>query len=100
MVDEAIRKIIPLNPIDKNYGLHDPLSDMFRFKKGRIRIVWAADSRSREVLIVFISDTPRKEGDAKDPYVILQALAQQGYLKKVVNDWRRALEVPPDAAIH
>ena len=100
MVDEAIRKLIPANPTDKKYALHGPLSDFFRIKKGRLRIVWAVSTAHRGILIVFISDTPRKDGDAQDPYVVLNRLAKAGYLKNVITDWQRAFTVPPGSLVN
>ena len=94
MVDDAIRHLIPIDPINKSHALHKPFSDFFRIAKGRLRIVWAADSSHREILIVFISNMPRKEGSVTDPYVILHALLRKGHLDSAVKDWRIALEIP------
>jgi mRNA-degrading endonuclease RelE of RelBE toxin-antitoxin system len=82
MVQEAIKTIIPRNPIDKNYGLSGPLSGYFRIKKGRMRICWAANSVTRKVTILFISETLRKEGDANDPYNIFTRLVMSGAFEK------------------
>jgi mRNA-degrading endonuclease RelE of RelBE toxin-antitoxin system len=100
MVDDAIRKVIPSDPINKNYALHGPLANFFRIAKGRMRIVWAVNSEHRAILIVFISDTPRKEGDAQDPYKVLLRLAKGGYLKNVITEWQRVLAVPKGASVH
>jgi mRNA-degrading endonuclease RelE of RelBE toxin-antitoxin system len=100
MVDNAIRTLIPSNPTSKNYALHGPLANFFRIAKGRTRIVWAVSTEHRAILIVFISDTLRKDGDAQDPYIILTRLAKGGYLKNVVNDWLRAFAVPPGAMVN
>jgi mRNA-degrading endonuclease RelE of RelBE toxin-antitoxin system len=100
MADDAIRKIIPADPTNKNYALHGPLANFFRIAKGRMRIVWAVNSEYRAILIVFISDTPRKEGDAQDPYRILNRLAKAGYLQTVIDDWQRALAIPKGAPVH
>ena len=100
MVDEAIRTLIPSDPANKKYALHAPLTDLYRISKGRTRIAWVVDTTHREILIVYISDTPRKEGDKNDPYVVLNAMAKAGYLKTMIEDWRKALEIPPDSAVH
>jgi Toxin with endonuclease activity, of toxin-antitoxin system len=100
MVDEAIRNIIPADPLNRKYALHAPLEDMYRIAKGRLRIAWVAESKHRQLLILFISDTPRKEGDAQDPYRILTAMMKSGHLNSIVEDWRRALDIPPDSSVH
>lgn len=82
MVQEAIKTIIPRNPIDKAYGLSGPLSSFFRIKKGRMRICWAANSETRKVTILFISETLRKQGDANDPYNIFTKLVMSGAFEK------------------
>jgi mRNA-degrading endonuclease RelE of RelBE toxin-antitoxin system len=85
MVQEAIKTIIPRNPIDKAYALSGPLSGYFRIRKGRLRICWAACSSTRKVCILFISETLRKEGDANDPYNILTKLALSGEFDKFLG---------------
>lgn len=100
MVEHAIRTVIPANPTDKKFALHGPLANFFRIAKGGLRIVWAVSLEHRGIMIVFISDTLRKEGDAQDPYEILTRLAKAGYLKTVIEDWRRAFTVPPGSMIN
>jgi mRNA-degrading endonuclease RelE of RelBE toxin-antitoxin system len=100
IVDDAIRRTIPADPVNTKFALHKPLNNFFRAAKGRLRIVWAVSVEHREVLIVFISDTPRKEGDSHDPYVILTAMKKAGFLTSIVEDWQRALAVPPGSRIH
>jgi mRNA-degrading endonuclease RelE of RelBE toxin-antitoxin system len=78
MIEDAIRNFIPRHPIDKQFGLTGPLSKLFRIKKGRHRICWAASSQRRKVCILFISETMRKAGDANDPYKIFQKLVESG----------------------
>src|SRR5262249_46555992 len=60
MVDEAIRRLIPADPTSRKYALHAPLGQVYRIAKGRIRIAWVADTKARQILILYISDTPRK----------------------------------------
>jgi len=100
MVDDAVRRLIPENPIAKQYALHGPLANFFRIAKGRTRIVWTVSTSHRAILVVFISDTPRKDGDAQDPYVVLTRLAKAGYLKQVVADWQQAFAVPPGSLVN
>ncbi|MGB7281643.1 MAG: type II toxin-antitoxin system YhaV family toxin [Candidatus Acidiferrum sp.] len=85
MVEEAIKTIIPRNPIDRSFGLSGPLSKYFRIKKGRMRICWAANSATKKVTILFISETMRKEGDANDPYNIFTKLVMSGEFQKFVG---------------
>lgn len=100
MVDEAIRTLIPADPTNRKYALHKPLDELFRIAKGRTRIAWAVDTEHREVLIVFISDEPRKEGDVRDPYAVLTNMVKQGYLSDILNDWRRAFYTPPNTSVN
>lgn len=100
MVEQAIRTVIPANPTDKKYALHGPLANFFRIAKGRLRIVWAVSTEHRAILIVYISNTPRKEGDAQDPYEVLHRLARAGYLRTVIADWQRAFTVPPGSLVN
>ena len=85
MVEEAIKTIIPRNPIDRSYGLSGPLSKYFRIKKGRMRIYWAANSATKKVTVLFISETMRKEGDANDPYNIFTKLVMSGEFQKFLG---------------
>lgn len=78
MIDEVLDVIIPRNPIDRKHALSGNLSNIFRFKKGRIRICWIASSAQRVVQVLFISDTLRKEGDRRDPYEVFGKLVQSG----------------------
>jgi mRNA-degrading endonuclease RelE of RelBE toxin-antitoxin system len=78
MVQDVIKRVIPNDPLNKKYALRGQLSNLFRIRKGRMRICWIASSRLRRVCILFISETLRKEGDANDPYVILQNLVDSG----------------------
>ena len=100
MVKHAIRTLIPANPTSKAYALHGPFANFFRIAKGRLRIVWAVSLTHRAILIIYISNTLRKEGDAQDPYEVLGRYAKAGYLKNVIEDWQRALTVPPGSLVN
>lgn len=78
MVEEAIKKIIPNDPHSKAHALRGTLSNFFRLRKGRWRIVWIASSKMGRVLILYISETMRKEGDPDDPYEIFQQQYEAG----------------------
>jgi mRNA-degrading endonuclease RelE of RelBE toxin-antitoxin system len=78
MVRDAIKRIIPNDPLNKGYALRGDLSNIFRIRKGRLRICWIASSKMRRVCILTISESLRKAGDANDPYVILQNMVDAG----------------------
>jgi mRNA-degrading endonuclease RelE of RelBE toxin-antitoxin system len=80
MVQEAIKAFIPRDPINKKYALSGELSNIFRLKKGRLRICWIASSRMRRVCILFISESLRKEGDVNDPYRVFTKMVMSGEL--------------------
>lgn len=85
MVQDVIKRVIPNDPLNKKYALRGQLSNLFRIRKGRMRICWIASSRLRKVCILFISETLRKEGDASDPYVILQNLVDSGTFDSIFS---------------
>jgi mRNA-degrading endonuclease RelE of RelBE toxin-antitoxin system len=85
MVEDTIKNVIPRDPINKKYGLSGPLSRFFRIKKGRHRICWAVSSEKRKVIILFISETLRKEGDVNDPYNIFTKLVMSGKFDDVLS---------------
>ena len=78
MVRDAVKNFIPQNPIDRRYALSGDLSNIFRIRKGRMRICWIASSKQRKVCILFISETPRKAGDVHDPYVLFASMVMSG----------------------
>ena len=78
MVDEVLDRVIPHNPIDRRNALAGALSNIYRFRKGRMRIYWIASSERGQVVVLFISDTPRKEGDAYDPYEVFGRMVMSG----------------------
>jgi mRNA-degrading endonuclease RelE of RelBE toxin-antitoxin system len=77
-VDEVIDKIIPHDPVNPQRGLRGPLSNIFRISKGRMRICYVASSKERKIVILYISDTPRKAGDVNDPYSVFTRLVLSG----------------------
>jgi mRNA-degrading endonuclease RelE of RelBE toxin-antitoxin system len=85
MVKDAIKNIIPSDPLNKSHALRGDLSNVFRIRKGRLRICWIASSRIRKVCILFIAETFRKEGDASDPYVIFKRLLESGKFDEVIQ---------------
>lgn len=83
MVREAVKQSIPANPLDKRYALAGEPSNVFRIKKGRMRICWIASSQMRRVCILFISETDRKEGDVNDPYRMFASMVMSGRFNDV-----------------
>jgi mRNA-degrading endonuclease RelE of RelBE toxin-antitoxin system len=83
MVREAIKTLIPHDPVHKRYALSGDLSNIFRLKKGRLRICWVASTEHRTIIILFISDTLRKEGDARDPYELFAKMVMTGAFNEV-----------------
>lgn len=77
MVDEAL-DTIQRDPLNKKYALTGVLKNTFRIKKGRMRICWIASSERREAVVLFISETLRKEGDVHDPYKLFTDLVMTG----------------------
>ncbi len=68
MIDDAITKLIPHDPLDPQRALSGPLANIFRLKKGRFRICYIASSEQRRIVVLYISETLRKSGDMADPY--------------------------------
>jgi hypothetical protein len=86
IVEEAIKKIIPHDPLNKNHALRGKLSNVFRIRKRRMRIMWVASSAKRRVCILFISETLRKEGDKNDPYEIFEDLLDSGVFDQTLQE--------------
>lgn len=84
MVREAVKVIIPSDPLNKKYALRGDLSNIFRIRKGRMRICWIASSSMRRVCVLFISESLRKEGDVNDPYVIFTNLLESGAFDQII----------------
>ena len=80
MVQEAIKTIIPADPLNPRYALSGDLSNIFRIHKGRLRICWIASSKMKRVCILFISESLRKEGDVNDPYRVFARMVRSGEL--------------------
>jgi mRNA-degrading endonuclease RelE of RelBE toxin-antitoxin system len=93
MVDDAIDNIIPHDPLAVRNALSGPLSNLFRVKKGRMRIYYAASSKERKVVILFISQTLRKAGDVNDPYSIFTRLVMTGRFDQVFAQLN--VRIPP-----
>jgi mRNA-degrading endonuclease RelE of RelBE toxin-antitoxin system len=93
MVKDAVKRIIPNDPLNRKYALRGDLSNIFRLRKGRLRICWIASSKLQRVCILFIAETLRKEGDVNDPYAIFQSLLESGIFDKAINEY--GVRIPP-----
>lgn len=78
IIDEVLDKIIPYDPFAPERALSGSLSGIYRVKKGRLRICYVGDSHTKRITVLYISDTPRKEGDSRDPYKVLTRLVKSG----------------------
>jgi len=85
MVQEAVKTIIPRDPINKRHALRGHLSNIFRLRKGRLRIIWIASSTMRRICILFISETLRKDGDPNDPYEVFQGQLEAGFFDQALQ---------------
>ncbi|MFZ3342780.1 MAG: type II toxin-antitoxin system YhaV family toxin [Terriglobales bacterium] len=93
MVDDAIDNIIPHDPFSTTNALSGPLSNIFRVKKGRLRIYYAASSKEKKIVILYISQTLRKAGDVNDPYSIFTRLVMTGRFNEYFS--RFGVRIPP-----
>jgi mRNA-degrading endonuclease RelE of RelBE toxin-antitoxin system len=93
MVDDAIDNIIPHDPFSVRNALSGPLSNIFRVKKGRLRIYYAASSKKSVIVVLYISETLRKSGDARDPYSIFTRLVLTGRFDDVLA--QLGVRIPP-----
>lgn len=87
MVKDAVKRIIPNDPLNKSYALRGDLANIFRLRKGRLRICWIASSHLHRVCILFISESLRKEGDVNDPYVVFKSLLDSGIFDGMIRKY-------------
>lgn len=87
MIRDVVKRVIPNDPINKKHALRGDLSNIFRIRKGRLRVCWIASSRMRRVCVLFISESLRKEGDANDPYIIFQNMIDSGTFDTLLADF-------------
>jgi len=84
MVEEIVTKIIPHDPFARTRALSGKLSNFFRIKTGRVRVCYAGSSEHRKIIVLYISETPRKEGDVNDPYAIFTKMVMSGRFDKAI----------------
>jgi mRNA-degrading endonuclease RelE of RelBE toxin-antitoxin system len=95
MVRDAVKRIIPNDPLSKSFALRGDLSNIFRLRKGRLRICWIASSHMQRVCILFISESLRKEGDAGDPYVIFKSMLESGIFDSMIRKYGVRIPIRP-----
>jgi hypothetical protein len=61
-----------------------------------LRIYYAASSKERKIIILYISETLRKDGDVRDPYSIFTRLVLSGRFDEVFT--KLGVRVPPRGA--
>lgn len=68
-IKRVLTDLLPVEhrAIQRQYGMHDELSDFFRVRVGRLRIIWGASTQRGLVIVLFVGK--RKEGDKHDVYV-------------------------------
>jgi hypothetical protein len=80
---DAIDSIIHHDPLSIGNALSGSLSNIFRVKKGRLRIYYAASSKEHKIVILYISESLRKAGDAHDPYSVFARMVLRGQFDEV-----------------
>ena len=78
LVDECLDTIIPHDPFSKDRALTGSLANIFRVKKGRVRICYVGSSRVYEIKVLYISETLRKDGDKRDAYKLFSRMVMSG----------------------
>lgn len=78
MVDDCLDNIIPHDPFNPQRSLRGALANLFRVKKGRLRICYTGSSAVLKIIVLYIAETPRKEGDKNDPYEIFTQMVMSG----------------------
>lgn len=94
IIQEALETIIPHDPFNPKRALSGSLTNIFRVKKGRIRICYIGSSMRKRIVVLYIADTPRKAGDRNDPYAILERILRAGDCDSIFD----ALGIPAPKA--
>lgn len=78
ILQEALDTILPHDPFSRKRALSGSLANIFRIKKGRIGICYIGASEQKRLIVLYISESPRKAGDSNDPYAILNRILRSG----------------------
>jgi len=82
MIEEVLDKIIPHDPFNPSRALTGTFSNIFRVKKGRMRVCYIGSSQGKKIIVLYISETPRKQGDLNDPYSVFSRMVLSGRFDK------------------
>ena len=85
-MDDVLDRLIPHDPFAPERALSGVLSGIFRIKKGRLRICYIGASSTRRIVVLYISETLRKQGDVHDPYKVLTQLVKSGRFNQILDD--------------
>jgi|SRR5579872_1114791 len=85
-VDECLDKIIPHDPFSRKRALAGSLSNIFRVKKGRLRICYIGSSTNFKIKVLYISETLRKSGSKNDPYVLFTSMVMSGEFEQFFEE--------------
>lgn len=85
IIDECIDTLIPHDPFALDRALAGSLSNIYRVSKGRMRICYVASTKHGRIIILYISETPRKDGDRHDPYVLFTSRVMSGQFDHVFD---------------
>lgn len=82
-VRDAIQNTISRAPGDKRHALAGDISSLYRIKTGKISIGWLTSAEHRRIIILFISESSRRNGDIKDPYSFFAGMVMSGRINAV-----------------
>jgi mRNA-degrading endonuclease RelE of RelBE toxin-antitoxin system len=64
ILNEALTKIIPADPFNRNMALSGSLSNIFRFSQENLRICYLGHGEQRRVVVLYICQSTAKESDS------------------------------------
>lgn len=79
-VDELIDRTIPSTPFERAKSLSHPLSGVYWVSKERLRVFYAASTKPNTIVILSISNAPRKEADLRHADAVLRQMILSGQL--------------------
>jgi len=79
VVEEAITKLIPEQPINRRYALAVKLSNVFQFRKGAVRIGYYVSLADSVVFILYVCWRGKKPGDTHDVYPVFANMILGGH---------------------
>jgi hypothetical protein len=64
MLNDALTKIIPADPFNRNMALSGSLSNVFRFNQENLRICYLGHGQQRRIIVLYICQSKAKESDS------------------------------------